>query len=81
MIAQGILQYLSVCHTDKVWASFGIWLRTIRPGVPPSERVVSIALRSGLLDFLQSKKMGTDLEKFMAEKLSLKEYKDFKLAS
>ena len=81
MIAQGLLQYLSVCHTEKVWANFGSWLRTIRPGVPPSERVVSMALRSGLLEFLQSKRMGTTLEKFMDERVSLTEYKDFKLAS
>jgi hypothetical protein len=36
IIAQGLLQYLSVCHSALVWRSFGSWLRTIRPGIPPS---------------------------------------------
>jgi hypothetical protein len=81
MIAQGLLQYLSVCHTTKVWANFGSWLRTIRPGVAPSERIVSMALRSGLLEFLQSKKMEVDLEKFMGKRISFTEYEEFKLAS
>ena len=41
VIAQGLLQYLSVVCPQLVWASFGSWLRTIRPGIPPSELVVS----------------------------------------
>ena len=27
---------LSVAHPRLVWASFGSWLRTVRPGIPPS---------------------------------------------
>ena len=37
LIAQGILQYLAVTYPRLVWASFGSWLRTIRPGIPPSD--------------------------------------------
>lgn len=80
MIAQGLLQYLAVCHTAKVWANFGSWFRTIRPGVAPSEKVVAMALRSGLLEFLQSKKMGSALEKFMEKRVSLDGYKEIRLA-
>ena len=80
MIAQGLLQYLSVCHTEKVWSNFGSWFRTIRPGVVPSEKVVAMALRSGLLEFLQSKKMGFALEKFMRKRISLDDYREFRLA-
>jgi hypothetical protein len=37
IIAHGVLQYLSVEFPKSVWCSFGSWLRTIRPGIPPSE--------------------------------------------
>ena len=32
VVAQGLMQYLSVCHAALVWRSFGSWLRTIREG-------------------------------------------------
>jgi hypothetical protein len=40
VVAQGLLQYLAVAAPELVWDSFGSWLRTIRPGIPPSEFVV-----------------------------------------
>jgi len=46
IIAQGLLQYLSICFPNLVWAKFGSWIRTIRPGIPPSEYVTSLALRN-----------------------------------
>lgn len=79
VIAQGLLQYLAVCHTEKVWKNIGSWFRTIRPGIVPSERAVSMALRSGLMEFLQSKKMGLALKKFMKKRISLEEYKEFRM--
>jgi hypothetical protein len=79
VIAQGLLQYLAVCHTEKVWKNIGSWFRTIRPGIVPSERAVSMALRSGLMEFLQSKKMGPALKKFMKKRISLEEYKEFRM--
>ena len=45
VVAQGLLQYLAVASPKLVWDSFGSWLRTIRPGIPPSEFVVANALR------------------------------------
>jgi hypothetical protein len=41
VISQGLLQYLAAVATTQVWNSFGSWLRTIRPGVAPSEFVVA----------------------------------------
>jgi hypothetical protein len=35
LVCQGLLQYLSVAFPQLVWSSFGSWLRTIRPGIPP----------------------------------------------
>jgi len=52
LIAQGLLQYLSVVFPETVWRSFGSWLRTIRPGITPSEFVTAQALTQRLPDFL-----------------------------
>jgi hypothetical protein len=51
-ISQGLLQYLAAVAPEQVWSSFGSWLRTIRPGVAPSEFVVATALRQSLPEFL-----------------------------
>lgn len=48
LIAQGLLLALATTVPDLVWSSFGSWLRTIRPGLCPSELVVSMALRNTL---------------------------------
>ena len=37
LIAQGLLQSLAVTYPRLVWDSFGSWLRTVRPGIPPSD--------------------------------------------
>ena len=52
VITQGLMHYLSACHTEPVWQCFRSWLRTIRQGVAPTEMVVKIALRSELPEFL-----------------------------
>jgi hypothetical protein len=52
LIAQGILLALSTTMPERVWKSFGSWLRTIRPGICPSEAVTAMALRNTLPDFL-----------------------------
>ena len=48
LIAQGLLQILAATKSQLVWRSFGSWLRTIRPGLAPSEQVVAVALRNTL---------------------------------
>jgi hypothetical protein len=67
-ISQGLLQYLAAVHTKQVWASFGSWLRTIRPGVAPSEFVVSTALRQSFPEFLLVNSESNNLAKFIAER-------------
>jgi hypothetical protein len=52
LIAQGLLQFLSIANPRLVWNSFGSCIRTIRPGVLPSERVTSRALRFSFPEFL-----------------------------
>ena len=52
VVSQGLMHYLSACHTEVVWRSFGSWLRTIRKGVAPSELVVRMAMKNTLEEFL-----------------------------
>jgi hypothetical protein len=65
-IAQGLLQYLAIHFTTTVWQSFGSWLRTMKPHLPPSELVVAHALRSTLPDFLHAGPSDAKLRNFLA---------------
>lgn len=69
LIAQGLLQYLSAVFPEQVFACFGSWFRTIRPGIPPSEQVVAIALRNNLPEFLTDSSHDSILKKFLLERV------------
>jgi DDE superfamily endonuclease len=81
VVAQGLLQYLAVAAPKLVWDSFGSWLRTIRPGIPPSELVVAEALRQTLPDFLLTPSKSNFLSKFIAERQDAQNMRIFRLAS
>src|SRR6201998_49879 len=81
VVAQGLLQYLAVVAPKLVWASFGSWLRTIRPGIPPSELVVAQALRHMLPDFLLGSAKNGSLAKFIANRQDTTNMQGFRLAS
>jgi hypothetical protein len=81
VVAQGLLQYLAVAATKLVWDSFGSWLRTIRPGIPPSEFVVANALRQTLPDFLLGPAKSDSLTKFITERQDTQNMQIFRLAS
>lgn len=68
VITQGMMQYLSMNASSAVWASFGSWLRTIRPGVLPSEQVVQSAMRNTLSEFLADNIADNTLAKFIFER-------------
>jgi hypothetical protein len=68
VVAQGLMHYLSSCHTEAVWRSFGSWLRTVRTGVAPSEMVVTMALRHTLPEFLRVCSVSNNMAKFIAER-------------
>ena len=70
-ISQGLLQYLATVHPKQVWKAFGSWLRTIRPGVPPSEFVVAIALRQSFPEFLLVNSKDNNLAKFIVDRQDL----------
>ena len=71
LIAQGCLQYLSCCHTQRVWDSFATWLRTLRKNVLPSEMVTSLALRESFTEFLMDKNEKSIIAKFIRSKISV----------
>jgi hypothetical protein len=80
VVCQGLLQYLSVAFPALVWNSFGSWLRTIRPGIPPSELVVANALRQSLPEFLLNADQRDFLEKFIVERQDPAKMEMFRLA-
>lgn len=76
-----MLQYLAVALPKLVWDSFGSWLRTIRPGIPPSELVVANALRHSLPEFLLNAVQRNSLAKFIVERQDSDKMEMFRLAS
>ena len=45
-VSQVLMQYLSVCYTNTIVGLYGSWLRTILPGVLPSELIVRTAMQN-----------------------------------
>lgn len=80
IIAQGLLQYLSCTKPLTVWQKFGSWIRTIRPGVPPSEMVVATALKNSIPEFLTNCALDENFKKFLAEKMDLSRIEKLRLA-
>jgi hypothetical protein len=81
IVCQGLLQYLSVTFPALVWNCFGSWLRTIRPGIPPSELVVANALRHTLPEFLLNNPQRDFIEKFIVERQDRHNLEMFRLAT
>ena len=81
LIAQGLLQILSATTPTLVWRSFGSWIRTIRPGLAPSEQVAAIALRNTFPEFFASVAKATIFTKFLRDRLDLSRTKGINLAA
>lgn len=70
LIAQALLQYLALRFRRASWFNFHSYIRTASPQKPPSEWVVTHALRHTWPDFLRSLTPGNTLKKFLASKIS-----------
>ena len=81
VIAQGLLQCLAVLNSRVVWSQFGSWLRTVRPGILPSEQVVAVALRHSLPPFLADSSQNNPLVKFIRQHLDLDRAEGLRLAA
>jgi DDE superfamily endonuclease len=68
VISQGLMQYLAVACPGQIWNVFGSWLRTIRPGIPPSELVVANALRRTLPVFILNAADNNLLAQFIVDR-------------
>jgi hypothetical protein len=71
IVAQGMLQYLSLSNANLIWKSFGSWIRTIRPGVLPSEQVVAVAMRNVMPEFLAVSDREQILAQFIKDKIDV----------
>lgn len=81
LIVQGLLQYLALACSEKVWRSFGSWIRTIRPGILPSEQVTSMALRNTLPHFLAVFSPTIILAKFIRQRADPQRSECFRMAA
>ena len=81
IVSQGLLHYLASCFPRLVWRSFGSWLRTIRPGIAPSERVVAMALRNSFPEFLLVNSHSHNFAKFIAQRQDFDRLDVFRIAS
>jgi len=81
LIAQGLLQILATRNPKHVWQSFGSWIRTIRPGLAPSEQVTAIALRNTLPELLADSIHTTIFTKFLRDRLDLSRSEGINLAA
>jgi hypothetical protein len=70
LIAQGLLQYLALNFRRVSWFNFHSYIRTASPQKPPSEWVVSQALRHTWPDFLLGLPQSSILKKFFATKIN-----------
>lgn len=81
VIAQGLLQMISSMQTSSVWENFGSWIRTRRPGVAPSEKVVAVSMQNSLPDFLASTLVECTFRKFLCKNIDLSRAEGLALAS
>ena len=81
VISQGLLQYLAAVAHDQVWNCFGSWLRTIRPGVAPSELAVATALRQTLPEFLLNCPKKATIAKFILDRQDHETMEMFNIAA
>ncbi len=80
-ITQGLLMHLAINHHSAVWGKFRSWLRTMRPGLAPSELVVSIALRQSLPEYLFAAENPSALALFILENADIGRLPDSSLAA
>ena len=70
-----------MAKTKLVWASFGSWIRTIRPGILPSERVVAVAMKNIFPEFLAGTSKNNTLTEFIRERIDLERTEGLKMVA
>jgi hypothetical protein len=77
LIAQGLMQYLSIYHSTLVWGNFRSWLRTRRENKLPSEKVVSSSLSSTYSEFLADSTNQSIFKKFLTRRIGFIQNKSY----
>ena len=80
-IAQGLLQYLSLYYRSEVWACFRSWMRTMKIHKPPSEQVVSKAMRATFFEFLLNLPKDHEFKKNYAEHCHVSQIDDYQMVA
>jgi hypothetical protein len=81
LIAQGCLQILAATLPKTLWRSFGSWIRTLRPGLAPSEWVAAVALRNTFPDFLADPDNDSIFVKFLQERIDVSRAEGMRLVA
>lgn len=81
LIAQGLMQVISLTATTQVWKCFGSWLRTVRPGRLPTEFVVAVAMRNCLPEFLADRTCAVNFTKFLLGRIDISRTEGSKLVA
>jgi hypothetical protein len=77
LVAQGLLQYLAVCHPALVWQNFNGWYRHLLTSVSPTEEIVQNTLRSHVSEILLGTFIDPAFSKFMDEKIEKSRLPDY----
>ena len=80
-VAQGLLQFLSLKLSTRVWKNFNSWMRTMKTDRPPSEMVVGQALRATLPNFLATMHGEHELVKFIVENADVSRMPDMRFSA
>ena len=73
LMAQGLLQYLSLYHHELVWLNFSSWLRTVRNTKLPSEKVVALSLSRTYIYFLIDETKSVIFKKFLGLRTDIRQ--------
>ncbi len=79
LIAQGLMQYLSIAKQNVVWDNFNSWMRTMKKKQCPSEHVVSLTLASKLPEFLAFLKKENKWKKFIHDKIDFRRFPELNI--
>lgn len=80
-IAQGLMMYLALYHSQEVWSHFQSWYRTQNRTKAPSVRTVAYAMRFGLLEFRRVSPPDHELRKILEEHTDLTQVPDYQMAA
>ena len=80
-IAQGLMILLAFTDGTTVWGQFRSWLRTMNKENPPSELVVSYALRSSLFEFLKDSPQDQKLKEILTQHMKIQQMQEYQMAA